>query len=137
MKKYIASLSLILLGFIAFSQDFKAPKQGAKIFANEYVLTLDQNGETTFDLWIVRSKMAKRTKFTDPKLVSKADLAFEVVTDPENKDHYTVTVSASNVQAGQYSTTVSSKSNSSQKVTGTTLSFQVISTPAVASKDGE
>ncbi|NQZ74829.1 MAG: hypothetical protein HRT61_01780 [Ekhidna sp.] len=137
MKKYIATLSLMLLGFISFSQEFKAPKTGAKIFAQEYMFSLDQNGETSFDLWIVRSKMARRTKFTAPKLVSSSDLQFTVEQDSENQDHYVVTVSANNVPAKQYSATVSSKSNGSQKVTGTTLSFQVLGSPAVASKDGE
>ncbi len=137
MKKHITFLTLLLLGTLAMAQNFEAPKKGAKIYAQEYTINLDEDGETTFDLWIVRSKLAKRAEFLAPTLLSSSGLTFEVIQDAENVDHYTVRVSAENVDSGQYTTTVSARSTGTQKVTGTTLSFNVDTAKAVASKDGE
>ncbi|WP_420316290.1 hypothetical protein [Ekhidna sp.] len=137
MKKFITVLTFIGLTTFTFGQDFKAPKQGAKIYAQEYTINLDEDGQTTFDLWIVRSKLAKRAKFEMPTLVSSSELTFEVEQDAENKDHYVVTAFASGVPVGQYTTTVAARSKGTQKVTGTTLSINVIPTTPIASKDGE
>ncbi|WP_424963480.1 hypothetical protein [Ekhidna sp.] len=137
MKKYIAIFSFILFGTIAVAQDFEAPKKGAKIYAKEYTISVDSDNETTFDLWLVRSRFARRATFMEPKLISSSGLTFEVTQDENNKDHYVVTVSAKDVETGQYSTTVSARSTGTQKVVGTTLSFNVTPSKAVASKDGE
>ncbi|MEP0984082.1 hypothetical protein [Ekhidna sp.] len=137
MKKHIAFLSLLLLGTLAMGQDFEAPKKGAKIYAKEYTITLDEGDDKTFELWIVRSRLAKRTKFSAPKLLSSSGLTFDVTTDIENADHFTVKVNAESVVPGAYTVTVSSRSNSSHQVTGTTLSFNVMAAKAVASEDGE
>lgn len=138
MKKHITLLSLLLLvGSVALAQDFEAPKRGAKIYAQEYSIDVNANAETSFDLWIVRSKFAKRANFAAPKFVSSSGLTFEVEQDSENKDHYIVTVKAGQVAEGNYTSTVSARSTGTQKVTGTTLSFNVGSGKAVASKDGE
>lgn len=137
MKKHIAIISFILIGTLAMAQDFEAPKKGAKIYANEYSISLDENGETSFDLWLVRSRFAKRATFLEPKLISSSGLSFVVIQDENDKDHYIVTVSAKDVETGQYSTTVSARSTGTQKVVGTTLSFNVTPSKAVASKDGE
>lgn len=137
MKKHFAVLTLLLVGTLAFGQNFDAPEKGAKIYAQEYSINVEANSETSFDLWIVRSRFAKRAEFMAPSLMSSSDLSFEVTQDPENKDHYTVTVSAKEVEAGQYTTTVSARSNGTQKVTGTTLSLNVVAAQVVASKDGE
>ncbi|MEQ9467596.1 MAG: hypothetical protein RLN88_09300 [Ekhidna sp.] len=137
MKKHLALLTLLLIGTLSYGQNFDAPEKGAKIYAQEYMIHVDSGSETTFDLWIVRSRFAKRAEFMAPSLMSSSALAFEVAQDPENKDHYTVTVSANEVEAGQYTTTVSARSNGTQKVTGTTLSFNVVAAQAVASKDGK
>ncbi len=136
MKKHFTLLSILLfVASLAMAQNFDAPKRGAKIYAQEYTINVD--GETSFDLWIVRSKFAKRANFSAPKLVSSSGLTFDVKQDAQNKDHFIITVSAENVTPGQYTTTVSSRSTGTQKVTGTTLSFNVESGKAVASKDGE
>ncbi|MEO9483643.1 MAG: hypothetical protein ABJG47_09370 [Ekhidna sp.] len=138
MKKHVTLLSIILfISSLAMAQNFEAPKKGAKIHAQEYTLNLDVDGDTTFDLWIVRSKAARKAKFSAPSLLSGSELTFEVTQDPENLDHYLVKVSAKGVEAGQYFTTVSAKSKSTQKVTGTTLTFSVNPEKSVASKDGE
>ncbi len=137
MKKYLTILSFIFIGVSAFGQDFEAPKKGAKIYVKDNVINLNTESETTFDLWIVRSKYAKKAKFTDPKLTSSSDLEFNVEADVNDKDHFIVTVSAKGVNEGQYSSTVSSRGIGTQKVTGTTLSFSITSSKAVASKDGE
>ncbi|WP_425390543.1 hypothetical protein [Ekhidna sp.] len=137
MKKFIAVLSFIVLTTFAFGQNFEAPKKGAKIYAQEYVINIDQDGEASFDLWIVRSKISKRTKFEAPRLLTSSGLSFNVQQDEENRDHYVVTASASDVNIGQYTITVSSRGVGPHKVTGTTLSFNVNAAKAVASKDGE
>ena len=137
MKKHITIILFILLGTFAMAQDFELPKNGAKIYANDYTISVDADSETTFDLWLVRSRFAKRATFMDPKLISSSGLTFEVAQDENDKDHYVVTVSAKDVETGQYSTTVSARSTGTQKVVGTTLSFNVTPAKAVASKDGE
>lgn len=137
MKKHITFITLLLLGTLAMGQNFEAPKKGAKIYVKDYTINLDEGGEATFDLWVVRSKFAKRAEFLAPKLLSSSGLTFEVIQDTNDADHYTIKVSAENVESGQYSTTVSARSTGTQKVTGTTLSFNVVAAQAVASKDGE
>jgi hypothetical protein len=137
MKKYIALFTFILFGTLVMAQDFELPKKGAKIYANDYTISVDTDSETTFDLWLVRSRFARRATFLEPKLISSSGLTFEVAQDESDKDHYIVTVSAKDVETGQYSTTVSARSTGTQKVVGTTLSFNVTPSKAVASKDGE
>ena len=137
MKKHITFLTLLLLGTLAMAQNFEAPKKGAKIYVQDYTINLDEGGEATFDLWLVRSKFAKRAEFLAPKLLSSSGLTFEVVQDANNQDHYTVKVSAENVNSGLYTSTVSARSTGTQKVTGTTLSFNVGAAQSVASSDGE
>lgn len=137
MKKYIALLSFLLVASIAFSQNFEAPKKGAKIYVESNALTLQAGEETTFDLWIVRSKFAKKTNIFEPSFMTSSELTFSVVQDEADKDHYSVTVSAANASAGTYSSTVSARSIGTQKVIGTTLSFDVTAGNVVASKDGE
>ncbi len=137
MKKYLALLSFIVISISAIGQDFKAPKTGAKIYAKEYIISLDAESETTFDLWIVRSKSAKKAKFNAPTLLSSSGLKFKVEEDVNDKDHFIITASAKDVEVGQYTTTVSARGAGTQKVTGTTLSFDVTQAKAVASKDGE
>ena len=138
MKKKFTLLSLLFfVASLAMAQNFEAPKRGAKIYAQEYTINVNPGGETSFDLWIVRSKFAKRANFSAPKLMSSSGLTFDVQQDEANKDHFVVTVKANDVAVGLYTTTVSSRSTGTQKVTGTTLSFSVGSGKAVASKDGE
>lgn len=138
MKKHITLLSLLFfVASLALAQNFDAPKKGAKIYAQEYTVSIDADGTTTFDLWIVRSRTAKKATFFAPILNSSSGLSFEVEQDSENKDHYVVTANADKVAVGVYTVTVSSKRNGSHTVTGTTLSFNVEAGKAVASKDGE
>lgn len=137
MKKYITFLTLLMLGTLAIAQNFEAPRKGAKIYAQEYTITIDAESEATFDLWIVRSRMAKRADFIAPTLRSSSGLTFIVEQDAKDVDHYLITASAKDVDPGQYTTIVSSKINGTHQVTGTTLSFIVAPTKTVASKDGE
>ena len=138
MKKHVSLLfALLFVSVAAMAQDFEAPKRGAKIYAQSYSIDLDVNTEATFDLWIVRSRYAKKTNILAPTFISSSGLSFEVVQDTQDQDHYTVTVSANDVAAGAYTSTVSARSTGTQKVTGTTLSFNVTPGKAVATKDGE
>ena len=138
MKKHITLLSLLLLvASVTMAQDFETPQRGAKIYAQEYSVDIDASGEASFDLWIVRSKYARKSKFSTPKLNTSSGLAFDVQQDSENKDHFIVKVNADNVADGQYTVMVSSSSTGIQKIVGATLSFNVAAGKAVASKDGE
>ncbi|MEO9872043.1 hypothetical protein [Ekhidna sp.] len=137
MKKLISLLTLLLIGTVALSQNFEAPKTGAKVYTDNYTINLDVNGEETFDLWIVRSKRARRAKFMTPTVLNSNGIKFQVTPDPNNQDHFIVTASSEDVVEGQYTATVAVRSIGTQKVTGTTLSFHINSAKNIASTDGE
>lgn len=137
--KYSILSTIALLIFIAplSAQDFEAPKDGAKIYTQESTIEINQNGESLFDLWIVRSNRAKRTNFQMPQITSVDGLEFFFKVDPENKDHYTVNVKANEAQLGSYSGTITSRSNGIQLVTGKIININVMPAASVASSDGE
>jgi len=127
MKK----LTLILTAALAFvsitaqAQQTEAPKEGAKIFIESKSLDVQPNGESTFDVYIVRSKKAGKSSFTAPKFSGADDVIFEVAQDAANPDHFVVTAKGAGV-AGKYFYTVTSRSNSgTQPISGTTLSVSV------------
>lgn len=120
----IFSAALILVATTAFAQLPEPPKSGAKIFIEDSKLAVAANGETTFDMYIVRSKKAGRTTFDTPQFVGAEGVSFEVAQDASNPDKYTVT--ARGVEAGSFIYTVKSRSNSgTQTISGTTVSVSV------------
>lgn len=133
----ILSIILVAISSTLFAQNFEAPKEGAKIYTETSTIEIDQKGEAFFDLWIVRSNRAKRTKFEMPKISTIEGLEFYFKQDVENKDHYTVNIKATNAAAGAYSGTLTSRSNGIQTVTGKILNLNVVQTTSVASSDGE
>ena len=133
MKNLAALLILFAVtATTAVAQDFETPKTGAKIYLTENNMELSTNGEQTFDVFIVRSKKASRTKFDAPKFAGSKDLEFDVQQNPDNKDHYTVTVKASDVASGKYFYTITSRSNGVQRINGTTTSIKVGNSSNVA-----
>jgi hypothetical protein len=136
-KSLILVLGLALFTSSLFAQDFEAPKDGAKIYTESTTIEIDQKGEALFDLWIVRSNRAKWTTFQMPKISTVDGLEFYFKQDPENKDHYTVNVKASNAALGSYSGTVTCRSNGVHLVTGTILNLNVVQVASVASVDGK
>ncbi|MFK7954202.1 MAG: hypothetical protein AB8B73_15235 [Ekhidna sp.] len=137
--KYSILTTLALIIFIAplSAQEFEAPKDGAKIYTETSSIEVNQQGETLFDLWIVRSNRAKRTHFQMPKISGVEGLEFYFKADPKNKDHYTVNVKATNAQLGSYSGTITSRSNGIQLVTGKIININVLPAASIASTDGE
>lgn len=138
MKKQLALiLTTLSLSLSIMAQDFEAPKNGAKLYTNNSVIELTENGSSTFDLWLVRSKVAKKVSFESPRIISPAGGVFTVSEDPNNKDHYSVKVEAKDLAEGSYSITVMGKRNGIHSVTGTILSLNVLPSNTVATKEGK
>ena len=140
MKKITFLLAAILaIGTTSlFAQQMEAPKTGAKIYIEERAFEIQPNGESTFDLYIVRSKRAGKTTFETPSFKGAEGIEFDVKQDESNPDHYVVTVKGTATSAGKLFYTVTSKSNSgTQLVSGTTLSVNVTNTKNIASADNE
>ncbi len=137
--KYSILSAIAFIFFIApiTAQDFEAPKDGAKIYTEKSTVEIKNNGESLFDLWIVRSNRAKRTNFQMPKITSVEGLEFFFKVDPDNKDHYTVNIKATAAQLGSFSATITSRSNGIQLVTGKIININVLPATSVASSDGE
>lgn len=138
MKKLsiLSSLLFVFLVSTVSGQDAKELKTGAKIYLSESSLKIDSEDEATLDLTILRSKKAAKSKFDTPKFLGSKDLTFEITQDATNSDKYKVVVKASDVKPGEYFYTVSSRSRSTQKVTGTTISIKVGTVAPVVASDG-
>lgn len=138
MKNQI-KLSIVALLFSAatFAQNFEAPKKGAKIYVENAQIELDENGESTFDMYLVKSKVARKASFETPKFLAPEGFDFTITEDANDPTRYTVSVKAGAIEEGNYSVTISGKRSGVHSVTGTILSLKMSSSAAVASKDGE
>ena len=136
-KQSILTLVFAVIFSSAMAQDFETPKQGAKLYVENTVTDVVKNGETTFDLWLVKSKVARKADFETPKVISPEGLKFTVTEDAQNPGHYTVSVKADETLKGTLSATVMAKRSGIHSVTGTILTLNVGSEKAVASNDGE
>ena len=125
MKNVTSILAVALLFTITIgsAQNFETPKTGAKIEMSETSLVLDSNGETTFDLWINRSKKATRTTFKTPKISGSDAILFEILADAEDQDHYIVTARTENASEGKMSFVVSRSSTSYHQIKGRMFSM--------------
>lgn len=138
MKNQIKLTVIALLASATlYAQNYEAPKKGAKIYVDNTQLEISENGESTFDLYLVKSKVARKASFEAPKFLAPDGLNFTITEDAANPYHYTVSVKADAIQQGDYSVTVSGKRSGVHSVTGTILSFKVTSSATVASKDEE
>lgn len=135
-KQAILTLAIALISVSLFAQDFEAPKKGAKLYVENTAIEVAQNDETSFDLWLVKSKVARKASFEAPRFISPDGTEFIITADTENEGKYTVTVKANGAAAGNYSVTVMGKRNGVHAVTGMILSLNVTAGTAVA-KDGE
>ena len=131
MKSLIVFAALSFIASIGLAQDFDVPKDGAKIYLSENAFEIKSASQTTVDVWIVRSKRAKKAKFDAPKFLGSSALGIVIEQDPENADHYIATINTTGVKNGTYFYTVSSRSRSSQKVTGATISLEVVTAEMV------
>ena len=131
MKKWITLIAMNLIVGFAFAQNFETPRDGAKIYLSSYDIELNAASEEQLELWIVRSRKAKKTKFEQPKIMGSKDLTVEVIQDQENIDHYFVKFKPVNQQNKAYFYTVSCKSKGTQKVVGTTISVNVTQAKAL------
>ena len=138
MKNQItATLIAIFMAATAMAQDFEAPKKGAKIFVDNNAIEINQNDELSFDVYLVKSRVARKATFENPKFNSPEGLDFYVKEDAADPSHYTVMLKASEIAAGDYSVMVSGKRSGIHSVTGTIVSVKVNPANSVASKDGE
>ena len=135
MKNLIALIAVffVLGAGTVQAQDVVTPKTGAKIHLASNSFQLDANGEQTFDVWIVRSKKATKTKFEVPQFSGSANLQFTVEQNPEDSNNFKVTVKSDDVKSGEYFYTVTSRGTGIQRITGTTASFKVVDSKSVAS----
>ena len=131
MKKWAVLLMVSTFVGVASAQKFDPPKDGAKIHLSSYEVELNQAEEATVDIWVVRSKRARKSTFDAPKFLGPDSLDIQITQDPADQNHFVATVNAKGVSIGSYFYTVTSRSRSTQKVKGTTISFTLINAPAL------
>ena len=137
MKKAIFSIIVMFCALSILAQDVEAPKKGAKLYIENTTLEATPSDEVSFDVWLVRSKVARKANFENPKLLVPEGAKFTISTDTQNPDHYTVTLKTSDMEEGNYSLTIMGKRSGVHAVTGAILTLNVTSKKAVASKEGE
>ena len=137
MKKLVLTLTVVLSGLFVFAQDFAAPKKGAKIYVESNSLEVDENDKVSFDIYLIKSKSARKATFENPKFLGPKGIEFEVTQDASDPTHYTVSAKADQIASGDYSVTVTGKRSGIHAVTGTILSLKVNPANSVASSDGE
>lgn len=136
-KQLVLTLAIALFAFTTVAQNFEAPKKGAKLYVENTVIEVGSNDEVSFDLWLVKSKVARKAKFDTPKIIGADGVEFTVNPDAQNPGHYTVTLKTSELEAGNYSATMMGKRSGIHAVTGAILTLNVSAGKSVASKDGE
>lgn len=138
MKNQITiTLIAVLISVASFAQDFEVPKKGAKIYLESTELEVAENEEMTFDLYLVKSRSARKASFEAPGFLAPDGLDFSIQQDENEAGHYTVSLKANEIETGNYSVTVTGKRSGIHTVTGSILSINVTPADAVASKDGE
>ena len=125
MKKWIVIVTMNASVGIGLAQPFDAPRDGAKIYLSSYEINMAANDEAQLDLWIVRSKKAKKSKFDVPKFLGPDNLEIQLKQDPNDANHFVAIIKTKGVANGKYFYTVSSRSRSVQKVKGTTVTFNI------------
>ena len=122
-------LTITILSFVfalsAFAQDFEAPKKGAKIYVDNTALELNENETLSFDLYLIKSKVARKSTFEAPRFLAPDGLNFTVTQDATDSRLYKVMLNADEIAAGDYSVTVTGKRSGIHAVTGTILSVKV------------
>ena len=131
------SIVALLFSVSLFAQDYEAPKKGAKLYVDASQIEVNEKGESTFDVYLVKSKVARKASFETPKFLVPEGLNLTVTEDANNPYHYIVSVKADAIQQGDYSITVSGKRSGIHAVTGMILPLKVTSSTTVAAKEGE
>ncbi len=135
MKKMILLAVLGVASSIGFAQQFEQPKEGAKIHLSDNAVEMNSATEKKIDIWVVRSKKAKKAKFDAPKFLGATDLGISIEADPNDPNHFIATLNSAGVKNGKYFYTVASRSRSIQKVTGATISVAVNAAAKAVSKN--
>ncbi|MEP5611192.1 MAG: hypothetical protein ABJP45_03025 [Cyclobacteriaceae bacterium] len=135
MKKWILLTILGVATSTGFAQTFEQPKDGAKIHLSVNELEMNMSSEATVDIWVVRSKRAMKANFDIPKFLGASDMGISIEADPNDINHFVATINSAGVRNGKYFYTVSSRSRSSQKVVGSTISVVVNAAEAVSKND--
>ncbi len=125
MKKLLLLAVLGVASRIGFAQQFDPPKDGAKIHLSSNIVEMNMATEKKVDIWVVRSKKAKKAKFDTPKFIGASNLEISIEADPNDSNHFIATINSAGVENGKYFYTVASRSRSVQKVTGATISIAV------------
>ncbi|MDN5201314.1 hypothetical protein QQ008_08075 [Fulvivirgaceae bacterium BMA10] len=128
MKKifvFIITLLLMAGASQVQAQQFDPPKSGAVLRLETYQYELKPGHDISTDLWLVRSKRNKKTKFGD--FQAKAPTGITVKIDAkENQDVYSMYVTAEqNVEPGNYSIILSAKGKNAHQVKSVVISLKV------------
>ncbi|MEP1095242.1 MAG: hypothetical protein ABJG78_09040 [Cyclobacteriaceae bacterium] len=135
MKKLILLMILGVVTSTGFAQTFEQPKDGAKIYLSTNELEMNMSSEAKVDIWVVRSKRAMKANFDAPKFLGASDMGISIEADSNDPNHFVATLNSAGTKNGKYFYTVSSRSRSSQKVIGSTISVVVGSVEAVSKND--
>jgi len=135
MKNLILLTILGVATSTGFAQTFEQPKDGAKIYLSINELEMNMGSEAKVDIWVVRSKRAMKANFDAPKFIGASDMGITIEADSSDPNHFVATLNSTGVKNPKYFYTVSSRSRSTQKVIGSTISVVVNSSEAVTKND--
>lgn len=135
MKKLVVLAILSVVSGTSFAQNFEAPKQGAKIYLSANEVEMNIATASKVDIWVVRSKKAKKSNFDTPKFLGATDMGISIEVDENDPNHFVATLNAAGVKNGKYFYTVSSRSRSVQKVTSATIAVVVGTSETVTKND--
>ena len=136
-NQFLTTLAVILISSSAFAQEMVPPKKGAKIYVENKSIEISEGGEVTFDMYLLKSKAAKRASFANPRFLAPDGLDFYLKQDAQDPNHYSVIVKADDIKSGNYSITVAGKTSGTHTVTGSILSLTVNPGSVVASTEGK
>jgi len=134
--KITFALVLTIVSLSLLAQDFERPKKGAKLYVQDNTIEVSENGATTFDLWLVKSRLAKKVDFETPKAIHPDGTVFTFEKHPQNPDQYSVSVKAEDIETGDHSVTIMGRRSGMHSVTGTIITLRVNPAKSVASSDG-
>ncbi|MEL7004811.1 MAG: hypothetical protein AAFN93_19045 [Bacteroidota bacterium] len=128
MKKFIIPLFAIICLSVGSlkAQDMTPPKDGAALRMKSHNHEVKIGDGATTDVWLVRSKKKKKTKFEGLKATAPKGLEINFEASGENPDHYKMQVIANaEVKPGQYMLIIKGDGNNSYQLRGTTCTLTV------------
>lgn len=128
MKKLIITLLLFAFAGLttSYAQDLTKPKKGNAIRLKDYTITLKQGEETTFDMWIVKSKKYKLS-LGAPAAKGKDGIDFWFNSKSASPITYNVKLKvAENTPVGDHMYILKVPGNGRNAVKSTTLMVKVV-----------